>query len=78
MTAAYTGAVSEAKNKKRQVTDPAQEWTPAAIKFLRDQLVKLQDYPGKQTHAMQPPQTQHPVQPTAPSPTMQLGLAGKY
>ncbi|KAK2719591.1 mediator of RNA polymerase II transcription subunit 12-like protein isoform X2 [Artemia franciscana] len=46
MTAAYTGAVSEAKNKKRQVTDPAQEWTPAAIKFLRDQLVKLQDYPG--------------------------------
>nr|CAD7434052.1 unnamed protein product [Timema monikensis] len=41
---AYTVAVSEVKIKKRQLPDPTQEWTATLIKFLKDQLNKLQDY----------------------------------
>lgn len=41
---AYTTAVSEAKIKKRQTTDPATEWTGTMIKFMKDLIPKLQDH----------------------------------
>ncbi|PNF33035.1 hypothetical protein B7P43_G16367 [Cryptotermes secundus] len=41
---AYTVAVSEVKIKKRQLSDPSQEWTATLIKFLKDQLNRLQDF----------------------------------
>lgn len=41
---AYTTAVSEAKIKKRQMTDPATEWTGTMIKFMKDLIPKLQDH----------------------------------
>ncbi|XP_057325001.1 mediator of RNA polymerase II transcription subunit 12 [Microplitis mediator] len=44
LSSAYTVAVSEAKIKKRQLPDPTTEWTGTLIKFLRDQLSKIQDY----------------------------------
>lgn len=44
LSSAYTVAVSEAKMKKRQLPDPTQEWTSTLIKFLKDQLIKLQEY----------------------------------
>ncbi|KAG8221965.1 hypothetical protein J437_LFUL007806 [Ladona fulva] len=44
LSSAYTVAVSEAKIKKRQLPDPSQEWTQTLIKFLKDQLQKLQEY----------------------------------
>ncbi|KAJ8669737.1 hypothetical protein QAD02_000996 [Eretmocerus hayati] len=44
LSSAYTVAVSEAKVKKRQLPDPMTEWTGTLIKFLKDQLTKLQDY----------------------------------
>ncbi|GAB6019774.1 hypothetical protein CHUAL_001322 [Chamberlinius hualienensis] len=44
MTSAYTVAISEAKMKKRQLTDPSQEWTQTLTRFLREQLHKVADY----------------------------------
>ena len=39
MCAAYSNAMTEVKtNKKRQVSDPSQEWTHALTRFLKDQL----------------------------------------
>lgn len=44
LSSAYTVAVSEAKTKKRQMPDPAAEWTATLTKFLKDLLPKLQEY----------------------------------
>lgn len=44
LSSAYTVAVSEAKIKKRQMPDPATEWTGTMIKFLKDLVPKLTDY----------------------------------
>ncbi|KAJ9582558.1 hypothetical protein L9F63_003116, partial [Diploptera punctata] len=41
---AHTVAISEVKIKKRQLPDPSQEWTVTLIKFLKDQLNKLQEF----------------------------------
>ncbi|XP_065336450.1 mediator of RNA polymerase II transcription subunit 12 isoform X5 [Cloeon dipterum] len=46
LSSAYAVAVTEAKMKKRQVPDPAQEWTQILTKFMRDQLTKLHDLYG--------------------------------
>ncbi|XP_066905955.1 mediator of RNA polymerase II transcription subunit 12 isoform X3 [Halyomorpha halys] len=44
LSSAYTVAVTEAKLKKRQLPDPTQEWTGTLLKFLKEQLMKLQDF----------------------------------
>ncbi|CAB4020698.1 Mediator of RNA polymerase II transcription subunit 12, partial [Paramuricea clavata] len=45
MTSAHQMAlISESRNKKRQASDPAQEWTSTITKYLKDQLNKLNDY----------------------------------
>lgn len=44
LSSAYTTAVSEAKIKKRQMPDPATEWTGTIIKFLKDLIPKLMEY----------------------------------
>jgi mediator of RNA polymerase II transcription subunit 12 len=44
LSSAYTVAVSEAKIKKRQMPDPATEWTGTMIKFLKDLVPKLMEY----------------------------------
>lgn len=44
LSSAYTTAVSEAKIKKRQMPDPATEWTGTMIKFLKDLIPKLMEY----------------------------------
>lgn len=44
LSSAYTVAVSEAKIKKRQMPDPATEWTGTIIKFMKDLLPKLAEY----------------------------------
>jgi mediator of RNA polymerase II transcription subunit 12 len=44
LSSAYTVAVSEAKIKKRQMPDPATEWTGTMIKFLKDLIPKLMEY----------------------------------
>ncbi|KAG5680297.1 hypothetical protein PVAND_009814 [Polypedilum vanderplanki] len=44
LSSAYTVAVSEAKIKKRQMPDPATEWTGTMIKFLKDLVPKLLEY----------------------------------
>uniref|UniRef100_A0AAR5PM52 Mediator complex subunit Med12 domain-containing protein n=1 Tax=Dendroctonus ponderosae TaxID=77166 RepID=A0AAR5PM52_DENPD len=44
LSSAYTVAVSEAKIKKRQMSDPTTEWTSTLLKFLKDQIPKLQEY----------------------------------
>lgn len=44
LSSAYTVAVSEAKIKKRQMPDPATEWTGTMIKFLKDLIPKLQEH----------------------------------
>ncbi|XP_075058072.1 mediator of RNA polymerase II transcription subunit 12-like protein isoform X3 [Mixophyes fleayi] len=44
MTCAYYAAISEAKIKKRQSADPNIEWTQILTRFLRDQLVKIEDF----------------------------------
>ncbi|KAI5713129.1 hypothetical protein M8J76_012279 [Diaphorina citri] len=44
LSSAYTVAVSEAKIKKRQLPDPMLEWTGTMLKFLKEQLTKLQEY----------------------------------
>lgn len=44
LSSAYTVAVSEAKIKKRQMPDPATEWTGTMIKFLKDLIPKLIEY----------------------------------
>lgn len=44
LSSAYTVAVSEAKIKKRQMPDPTTEWTSTLLKFLKDQVPKLQEY----------------------------------
>ncbi|XP_014668472.1 PREDICTED: mediator of RNA polymerase II transcription subunit 12-like protein [Priapulus caudatus] len=50
MTSAYNVALNEAKIKKKQPTDPSQEWTQALTRFLRDLLNKLTDwYHGQST-----------------------------
>lgn len=51
LSSAYTVAVSEAKIKKRQMPDPATEWTGTLIKFMKDLLPKLQDHYGNQSSA---------------------------
>lgn len=44
LSSAYTIAVSEAKIKKRQMPDPATEWTGTIIKFLKELIPKLIEY----------------------------------
>lgn len=44
LSSAYTVAVSEAKIKKRQMPDPTTEWTGTLLKFLKDQIPKLQEH----------------------------------
>lgn len=44
LSSAHTVAVSEAKIKKRQMPDPATEWTGTMIKFLKDLIPKLMEY----------------------------------
>lgn len=44
LSSAYTVAVSEAKIKKRQMLDPATEWTGTIIKFMKDLIPKFQDH----------------------------------
>lgn len=44
LSSAHTAAVSEAKIKKRQMPDPATEWTGTMIKFLKDLIPKLMEY----------------------------------
>lgn len=44
MTCAYYAAISEAKIKKRQSTDPNTEWTQILTRYLREQLVKIADF----------------------------------
>ncbi|XP_073983831.1 mediator complex subunit kohtalo isoform X1 [Rhodnius prolixus] len=44
LSSAYTVAVTEAKMKKRQLPDPTQEWTQTLLKFLKEQLLKLQEF----------------------------------
>ena len=44
LSSAYTTAVSEAKIKKRQMPDPATEWTGTIIKFLKELIPKLMEY----------------------------------
>ncbi|NWU65403.1 MD12L protein, partial [Pterocles burchelli] len=41
MTCAYYAAISEAKIKKRQATDPNIEWTQILTRYLREQLGKV-------------------------------------
>ncbi|XP_072329937.1 mediator of RNA polymerase II transcription subunit 12-like protein isoform X1 [Scyliorhinus torazame] len=44
MTCAYYAAISEAKIKKRQATDPNLEWTQILTRYLREQLAKIAEY----------------------------------
>uniref|UniRef100_A0A8D1BBG4 Mediator complex subunit 12L n=1 Tax=Sus scrofa TaxID=9823 RepID=A0A8D1BBG4_PIG len=44
MTCAYYSAISEAKIKKRQTTDPNLEWTQISTRYLREQLAKISDF----------------------------------
>nr|XP_032662116.1 mediator of RNA polymerase II transcription subunit 12-like protein isoform X1 [Chelonoidis abingdonii] len=44
MTCAYYAAVSEAKIKKRQATDPNIEWTQISTRYLREQLAKVAEF----------------------------------
>ena len=44
LSSAYTVAVSEAKIKKRQMPDPATEWTGTMIKFMKDLIPKLHEH----------------------------------
>ncbi|XP_058826167.1 mediator of RNA polymerase II transcription subunit 12 isoform X2 [Topomyia yanbarensis] len=44
LSSAYTVAVSEAKIKKRQMPDPATEWTGTLIKFMKDLIPKLLEH----------------------------------
>ncbi|KRT80430.1 hypothetical protein AMK59_8408, partial [Oryctes borbonicus] len=44
LSSAYAAAVTEAKMKKRQIPDPTTEWTSTLLKFLKDQVPKLQEY----------------------------------
>ncbi|XP_053693573.1 mediator of RNA polymerase II transcription subunit 12 [Sabethes cyaneus] len=44
LSSAYTVAVSEAKIKKRQMPDPATEWTGTLIKFMKDLIPKLHEH----------------------------------
>ncbi|NXU51187.1 MD12L protein, partial [Turnix velox] len=44
MTCAYYAAISEAKIKKRQVTDPNIEWTQILTRYLREQLAKVAEF----------------------------------
>lgn len=44
LSSAYTIAQSEAKIKKRQMPDPATEWTGTIIKFLKELIPKLMEY----------------------------------
>lgn len=44
LSSAYTSMVTEAKNKKRYIYDPAPEWTGNLIKFMKDLLPKLQEF----------------------------------
>uniref|UniRef100_A0A803Y0T5 Mediator complex subunit Med12 domain-containing protein n=1 Tax=Meleagris gallopavo TaxID=9103 RepID=A0A803Y0T5_MELGA len=44
MTCAYYAAISEAKIKKRQATDPNTEWTQVITRYLREQLAKVAEF----------------------------------
>ncbi|KAM6258332.1 mediator of RNA polymerase II transcription subunit 12-like protein isoform 2-T3 [Porphyrio hochstetteri] len=44
MTCAYYAAISEAKIKKRQATDPNIEWTQIVTRYLREQLAKVAEF----------------------------------
>ncbi|XP_059617864.1 mediator of RNA polymerase II transcription subunit 12 isoform X2 [Phlebotomus argentipes] len=44
LSSAYTVAQSEAKSKKRQMPDPATEWTGTMIKFMRELIPKLHEH----------------------------------
>ncbi|CAH3150356.1 unnamed protein product [Pocillopora meandrina] len=44
ISSAYNTGINESKGKKRIMADPAQEWTHALTKFLKDQLSKIADF----------------------------------
>ncbi|XP_065496636.1 mediator of RNA polymerase II transcription subunit 12-like protein [Caloenas nicobarica] len=44
MTCAYYAAISEAKIKKRQATDPNMEWTQIITRYLWEQLAKVAEF----------------------------------
>ncbi|KAM4772759.1 mediator of RNA polymerase II transcription subunit 12-like protein [Rhinophrynus dorsalis] len=44
MTCSYYAAISEAKIKKRQSTDPNMEWTQILTRYLREQLGKIAEF----------------------------------
>ncbi|MEE6501023.1 hypothetical protein FKM82_004035 [Ascaphus truei] len=44
MTCAYYAAISEAKIKKRQASDPNMEWTQILTRYLREQLAKIAEF----------------------------------
>ncbi|CAH0557477.1 unnamed protein product [Brassicogethes aeneus] len=78
LSSAYTVAVSEAKIKKRQMTDPTTEWTGTLLKFLKDQIPKLQDHYTTVEKLPPPPVTPVPtLTPTLTNETEQK-LAIRY
>lgn len=81
LNSAYTTAVSEAKIKKRQMPDPATEWTGTMIKFMKDLIPKLQEHyhqgplPEKSQNFSSNSNTSSSNNPTAPSMTVPQPLA---
>lgn len=73
LSSAYTVAVSEAKIKKRQMPDPATEWTGTIIKFMKDLIPKLQEQyhqgplPEKSLNSTNLLSTSTPTNPTVSS-----------
>lgn len=57
ISSAYTTGINEAKGKKRAMADPAQDWTHAITKYLKDQLNKIAD--SYQSHFVGLTSTQH-------------------
>lgn len=69
LSSAYTVAVSEAKIKKRQMPDPATEWTGTMIKFMKDLIPKLQEHYHQGTlseKSLNFSTSSNPSNPTAP------------
>ncbi|NXY15219.1 MD12L protein, partial [Atrichornis clamosus] len=66
MTCAYYAAISEAKIKKRQATDPNIEWTQIVTKYLREQLAKVAEFyhgTSSQGHSVvMPPEVEQALQ----------------
>ncbi|KAK9870736.1 hypothetical protein WA026_008304 [Henosepilachna vigintioctopunctata] len=57
LSSAYTVAVSEAKIKKRQMPDPTTEWSSTLLKFLKDQIPKLQEHYSQTEKSTNPNQS---------------------